>query len=340
MTQYSFLDDYSEGCHPAILEAMARTNLSQQMAYGEDEFSGRARELIHARLDHPASEIFFVSGGTLANLIIASSQLRSHEAIISVAGGHVAAHETGAIEAVGHKVITVPSPDGKLTPEQIVGALGENSMAPHMAKPRMVYISNATETGRAYTKPEMEALSAICRDNNLLLFVDGARLGVALASPVSDLTLADMARLTDMFWIGGTKAGAMIGEAIVINHPDLARDFRFHIKQRGALLAKGRFLGLQFQTLFEGGLFESASEHANSLAAKLSAAIVNAGYAMASETETNQVFPVFPNELIDKLEQDFKFHHWGAQDENHTIIRLVTSWATGETQVDRFIGML
>ncbi len=340
MTKFSFMDDYSEGCHPDILAAMAETNMSQQSAYGVDAYSNQARALIHENLDHADSEILFVAGGTLANLTLMSSLLRSHEAVISVRRGHIATHETGAIEAVGHKIITVETPDGKLTPALVEATVTANSMAPHMAKPRLVYISNATETGRIYTKAELEALSQSCRALGLLLFLDGARLGVALASQDNDVTLSDIARLTDVFWIGGTKAGALIGEAIVINCPELAVDFRYHIKQRGALLAKGRLLGLQFRTLFESGLFLSASRHANSLALKLSEAIVSAGYELASSTQTNQVFPILPNEVVDRLEADFGFYRWDTHGSNHTCIRLVTSWATPAAQVDRFISRL
>lgn len=334
------MDDYSEGCHPDILAAMAETNMSQQSAYGVDEYSNQARALIHEQLENAASEIFFVAGGTLANLTLMSSLLRSHEAIISVRRGHIATHETGAIEAVGHKIITVETPDGKLNPKLVEAAVTANSMAPHMAKPRIVYISNATETGRIYTKGELEALSQTCRERDLLLFLDGARLGVALASLDSDVNLSDIARLTDVFWIGGTKAGALIGEAIVINRPELALDFRYNIKQRGALLAKGRLLGLQFRELFDKNLFVTACRHANSLATQLSGAILSAGYELASGTQTNQVFPIFPNEIVDRIEADFGFYRWEAYGSDYTCIRLVTSWATPAAQVDRFISQI
>lgn len=340
MTHYSFRDDYSEGCHPDILTALSATNLAQQPAYGEDSYSVQARALIHPHLDRENSEIFFVAGGTLANIIIISAVLRPHEAVISTKRGHIAVHETGAIEAVGHKIITVETADGKLTSALVEAAVAENSMAPHMAKPRLVYISNATETGRIYAKAELQSLSETCQKLGLLFFVDGARLGVALASNQSDVTLADLARLTDVFWIGGTKAGALIGEAIVINRPELATDFRFSIKQRGALLAKGRLLGVQFQELFGKNLFFSSSQYANDLAQRLSTEITNAGHKLASVTETNQVFPILPNELVETLEEDFSFYRWGPHGDKHTVLRLVTSWATEETALDRFIAKL
>jgi threonine aldolase len=340
MEKFSFLDDYSEGCHPAILEALAKTNMSQQAAYGEDEYSIKARNLIRAHLGGATSDIFFVTGGTLANLTIIASLLRSHEAVISAETGHIVSRETGAIEAVGHKVLTVEKPSGKLDPEDIITVLAQNAQAPHMVKPRLVYISNATETGRIYTKAELTALSAVCRENDLLFMLDGARLGAALTSHDNDVTLADLAALTDVFWIGGTKAGALIGEAIVINRAALAIDFAFHIKQRGALLAKGRLLGLQFQTLFQTDLFFASGRYANDLANKLSKAIINAGYDVASKTQTNQIFPVLPNALVAKLEADFRFYVWGPHDKDHSVLRLVTSWATPEAQVDRLISTL
>lgn len=334
MTKYSFRDDYSEGGHPAILKALGETNMGQQLAYGEDAYSLEAKSLIHRHLNCPGASIFFVAGGTLANLIGIASLLRPHEAVISAQSGHIAAHETGAIEATGHKIISVMSADGKLRPADITACVESNSMAPHMAKPRLVYISNAAETGRIYDRPELSALSETCRDLGLLLFLDGARLGAALTSPASDLTLADVAAFTDMFWIGGTKAGALIGEAIVIPNPELAQDFRFHIKQRGALLAKGRLLGLQFRALFRGRLFFENCEHANDLAQKLSLAISAKGYGFADETQTNQVFPVLPNAIITRLSQDFDFHIWEPRSGDMSVIRLVTSWATPDRAVD------
>lgn len=340
MHKYSFLDDYSEGCHPQILAALAKTNLEQHIAYGEDEFCQRARDLIHERLARPSADIHFVSGGTLANIIIIASALRSHEAVISASSGHIATRETGAIEATGHKIIAVSSGDGKLSPADIKRVLAENAHAPHMAKPRLVYISNATETGQFYSKAELTALSNLCRDRELLLFLDGARLSAALTAGGNDLTLADIAALTDVFWIGGTKAGALIGEAIIINNEELQPDFRFHIKQRGALLAKGRLLGIQFAQLFADTLFFDAGQTANRLAAKLSAEIVRAGYDLGGPTQTNQIFPVFPNTLIEKLEQSFRFYKWQPRGDSRTVLRLVTSWASDEAQIDRFIQML
>ena len=340
MSKYSFLDDYSEGCHPSILEALADTNLEQQTAYGADDYSVEAKALIHKHLDNPEASIFFVTGGTLANLIMIAAALRPHEAVIAAQTGHIVQRETGAIEATGHKIIAVPSIDGKLTPKDIEAALDDNSHFPHMARPKLVYISNATETGRFYSKSELSALSKICRKHDLLLFMDGARLSAALSAPDNDLKLKDIAALTDLFWLGGTKAGALIGEAIILNRAELAKDFAFHIKQRGALLAKGRVLGLQFRELFKSDLYFEGSKHANDLAQKISKAIIENGHILASKTETNQIFPILPNTLIKKLEPDFKFYHWEKADTDHTVLRLVTSWATDKQQVEAFMSAL
>lgn len=340
MPTYSFLDDYSEGCHPSIIEALAATNLVQQTAYGEDEYSRNAKALIRERLGNTKPAVHFVAGGTLANIIIASSGLRSHEAVIAATTGHIVVRETGAIEATGHKIITMPARNGKLTAEDIQTALENNAHVPHMAKPRMVYISNATEVGTLYSKAELTALSEICRENELLFLLDGARLGAALSAEKNDLTLKDICKLTDIFWMGGTKAGALLGEAIVINNEALAEDFSFHIKQRGALLAKGRLLGIQFVELFRTGLYFDLTKHANNMAQKISAAITDGGYKLAAETETNQVFPILPNALIERLKTQFDFYLWDKIDAEKHVVRLVTSWATEETQVDAFIGSL
>ena len=340
MKKYSFLDDYSEGCHSNILEAMASTNMVQQTAYSNDDFSEEAKELIRDHLGKPNVPIYFVAGGTLANIIIMSSALRSHEAVISANSGHIVVRETGAIEATGHKIITVPSKDGKLTSGDIELALANNAHYPHMAKPRLVYISNATEVGTVYTKAELGALSETCKTNDLLLLLDGARLGTALSADINDLTLSDIAELTDIFWIGGTKAGALIGEAIVIPNEQLADDFSFHIKQRGALLAKGRLLGLQFAELFRNDLFFKGTKYANAMAQKLSDALTGGGHTLASKTESNQVFPILPNSMIKSLQETFDFYVWEKVDDQRSVIRLVTSWATDKKQVDAFIRVV
>lgn len=340
ISKYRFMDDYSEGGHPDILAALSSTNLSQQTAYGDDEYCVRARALIAKRCGADNLAVHFVTGGTLANITITASALRSHEAIVSAESGHIALHETGAIEAAGHKIISVPTADGKLSVEAVSNAVSNHSFAPHMAKPRLVYLSNATELGTVYTREELADLSAYCREHQLLLMLDGARLGVALASTSSTLTLEDIATLTDVFWIGGTKAGALIGEAIVIPNAELAHEFAFNIKQRGALLAKGRVLGIQFQQLFSDGLFDRLALRANSLAAQLSVGIVERGHSLYTPTDCNQVFAVLPNSCIETLEETFQFHRWQAVDSATTVVRLVTSWATDETQILRFLDAL
>jgi len=341
MTGYSFLDDYSEGCHPAIIEALTATNMVQQTAYGNDEYTVDARRLIAAACGRPDIAIYLVSGGTLANLIICAAMLRPHEAVISASSGHIALRETGAIEAVGHKIITMASADGKLTPADIEQAVAANAQAPHMAKPRMVYVSNATEFGTVYSLAELTAIRASCDAHDLLLLVDGARLGVALAADGAlGLTLETLSGLADVFWIGGTKAGTLFGEAIVIPNDGLAVDFAFHIKQRGALLAKGRSLGVQFRALFSDDLFMQSSGSANVAARTLSDGVVAAGFGLAASTESNQVFASLPNDVIEQLQPDFAFYIWEPDGEDRSVVRLVTSWATDMAQVDRFVAAL
>ncbi|MGR3635474.1 MAG: threonine aldolase family protein [Shimia sp.] len=337
MVKYSFLDDYSEGAHPQILEALAKTNLVQQTAYGDDAYSDEAKDYMRGFMGSSAPDIWFVASGTLANILAISSSLRPHEAVVATAAGHIVVREIGAIEATGHKIITVPPVDGKLTPDSIQSAIAANAHYPHMAKSKLVYISNATEVGTLYTREELEQISELCKAKGLLLLLDGARLGAALTAEKNDLTLEDIADLVDIFWIGGTKVGALLGEAIVIPNPDLREDFNFHIKQRGALLAKGRILGLQFRELFKDELFFSLARHSNQMAARLSEGIAKAGYGFVAETETNQLFPILPNSVIERLHQDFDFYVWEPFDEMHSVTRLVTSWATEETVVESFV---
>ncbi|MFL9866597.1 aminotransferase class I/II-fold pyridoxal phosphate-dependent enzyme [Paraburkholderia fungorum] len=342
MTTFSFLDDYSEGAHPDILGALTESNYVQQAAYGEDSYSAEATTLIKARLGNTFDgAIHYVASGTMANIVSISSCLRPHEAVIAVESGHIVVREAGAIEATGHKLIVVPPVDGKLTPASIEAALAANAHFPHMAKPRLIYLSNASEIGTVYSLAELREISALAKQRGLILFLDGARLGAALASSRSDVTLADIASLVDIFWIGGTKAGALLGEAIVVCNPALTEDFAFHVKQRGGMLAKGRLLGIQFQALFGAkDLFHENAKHANAMAAKLAAGIVSGGYALEAETATNQVFPVLPDSVISALKQHFAFYVWRKSDNDHSVIRLVTSWATQEHQVDAFLTRL
>ena len=336
MTQYSFKDDYSEGCHPSILDLLAQTNLLQQNGYGEDEFSLQAKDFIHRQLNNPASKIHFVSGGTQANLIVISALLRPHESVIAAASAHISTNEAGAIEAQGHKVNTILSQDGKIKPGDMLQVLAQHHHTPHVVKPKLVYISNATELGTHYTLSELKAIYEFCQAHDLYLFMDGARLGNALQ--VGDMSLADVAKYTDVFYLGGTKNGALLGEAIIINRLELQIDFDFFIKQKGAMLAKGRVLGIQFLALFQDGLYDQLAHHANQLAQKIKHAMTEKGINFLVQTETNQIFPILPNSLINSLKEQYDFHEWKEMDDEFTAIRLVTSWATPEYVVEEFIA--
>lgn len=334
---YNFKNDYSEGAHPSILKRLMETNLVQQQGYGEDEYSAKAKEFIKQRVNNPEASIYFVSGGTQTNLLVISTLLKAHEAVISARTGHIFSHETGAIEATGHRVITIDTSDGKIGPLGIEKVLSEYSLRPHVVKPKMVYISNSTEIGTIYGKDELAALAEFCESHDLLLFLDGARLAQALTAENNDLTLADVARLTDVFYIGGTKNGALLGEAIVFNKPDLAPEFDYVLKQKGALLAKGRVLGIQFLELFKDDLYFELGRHANRMAMKLSVALKKKGYSFLTDSMTNQIFPILPNELIARLREKYLFYEWTVIDDGHSAIRLITSWSTDEKAVDRFI---
>ncbi|GLB24840.1 amino acid lyase [Lacrimispora xylanolytica] len=336
---YSFNNDYSEGAHPKILEAMIQANLIQNGGYGLDDHCSHARELIREEIGQIDSDIHFITGGTQTNLITIAAALRPWQAVISTDKGHINVHETGAIEATGHKVIAMPSNDGKLTPADILKAL-EDHTTEHMVQPKMVYISNSTEIGTQYTKAELESLHHICRQKDLYLFLDGARLGSALTSPINDVTISDIAKLTDAFYIGGTKNGALFGEALIILHKDLKQDLRFLIKQRGAMMAKGWLLGIQFEELFQNNLFYDLAAHANEMATLLRDGISSCGFSFYSDSMTNQLFPIFPDKLIEKLEKDFLFSIQERFDNNHSAIRLVTSWATKEEACREFIKTL
>lgn len=334
--KYSFKDDYSEGAHPDILQALVRTNLSQQSGYGKDEYSLQAAELIKNKIQCNDADIHFVSGGTQANLIVLSSLLKPYESVISANSGHINIHEAGAVEATGHKINTAESSDGKLTIDKIKNILAQHTDE-QMVKPKTVFISNATEIGAIYLKEELESISKFCKSNNLLLYLDGARLGSALTSSRNDLSLNDIARLTDIFYIGGTKNGALFGEAIIIVNDSLKENFRFCLKQRGALLAKGRVLGLQFLELFKNDLYFELARHANYMAIKLAEGIRNHGYDFWSDIYSNQIFPIFPDMLIEKLDKKYGFYVWFKIDKNNSAVRLVTSWATKESAVDDFL---
>lgn len=336
---YSFNNDYSEGAHPRILQAMMEANLVQNSGYSLDIHSDHAKALIKKEIRRDDVDIHMIVGGTQTNLLGICCALRPHQAVVCAETGHINVHETGAIEATGHKVLGQPTPDGKLTVPDIQKALDWHTDE-HMVQPKMVYISNSTEVGTQYSKAELEELSRFCKQQGLCLFLDGARMGAALTSRANDLTLADIARLTDMFYIGGTKNGALFGEALVISHPDLKPDFRYLIKQRGAMLAKGWLLGIQFEELFQNNLFYDMASHANEMADQLRKGLTECGYAFHWNSTTNQLFPVLPNDVMEKLAQDFLFSAQAVIDEDHTCIRLVTSWATKQEGVDAFLAAL
>jgi threonine aldolase len=336
---YSFKNDYREGAHPQILKALMETNLVQEEGYGEDDYSLQAIELIKGKLGRTDVDVHLLTGGTQTNLTAISAFLRPHEAAISVSTGHILGHETGAIEATGHKVLSVTSKDGKLTPAGVQAVL-EGHPDEHMVKPKLVYISNSTEIGSIYKKEELQALSDFCREQNLILYMDGARLGSALCSIENDLQLSDLPDLVDAFYIGGTKNGALLGEALVICRDSLKEDFRYHIKQKGALLAKGRLLGIQFLELFRDHLFFDLANHANRMAGMLCEALKQADVKFLTNSPSNQIFPILPHTVIAELEKKYSFHVWEKIDADQSAIRLVTSWATKEEEVVGFIEEL
>lgn len=336
---YSFKTDYSEGAHPRILNALMESNDIQEEGYGQDQFSQKAIELLKERMGNTNVEIHLLAGGTQTNLTALSAFLRPHEAVIAASSGHIATHETGAIEATGHKVITIDRADGKLDPTSVKEVLDVH-LDEHMVKPKLVYISNTTEMGTIYKKSELQNLNDFCREHQLLLYMDGARLGSALCSKQNDLDLKDLPALVDAFYIGGTKNGALIGEALVICNDTLKEDFRFHMKQKGALLAKGRLIGIQFLELFKDHLFFDLAAHANEMAGVLREELHKAEITFLTHSPSNQLFPILPNSIINKLKQDYSFHIWEQIDEEHSAIRLVTSWATKEEEVFSFIDFV
>jgi threonine aldolase len=336
MARIGFRDDYSEGAHPRLLQALASASAEQNAGYGLDRHSLRAAELIRARLGGVDADVHFLSGGTQANLVAIASFLRPHQAAVAAHTGHVATHETGAIEATGHKVLAVPGDDGKLSPALVAPVLREHGDE-HMVQPKLVYVSESSEVGTIYSRDELQALSAFCREHGLLLYLDGARLGAALAAEGNDLVLADIAACCDAFYIGGTKNGALAGEALVVCNPALKADLRYQIKQRGAMLAKGMFLGAQFEALFEGELFFDLARHANAMAARLREALSEQGIAFLADSPTNQLFPILPAAVVEALEARYAFHRWQAMPDGGIAIRLVASWATKPEAVDSFI---
>ena len=323
--------DYSEGAHPRIMERLLQSNLEQTIGYGEDSYCERAADLIKQACGTPAADVHFLVGGTQTNTTVISSILRPHQGVIAAESGHINVHESGAIEATGHKVLALPSADGKIRAAQVEALCLEHVNDPsreHMVQPGMVYISQSTEKGTIYSCSELREVHKVCRRYDLPLFLDGARLGYALAAEGNDLELEEIARLCDVFYIGGTKVGALFGEAVVITREQLKKDFRYQIKQKGGMLAKGRLLGIQFETLFQDNLYFEISKHAVDLALQLREGLKKMGYTFLSESPTNQQFPILPDPLLSYLEKDYVFSFWAKPNDKQTAVRICTSWAT------------
>lgn len=332
-----FHNDYNEICHPQVLKKLSDSASLQMTGYGIDPACEKAAALIRKKCENDQVSVHFLVGGTQTNLTVIAAALRPHQAVIGAESAHINVHETGAIEATGHKVILLPSADGKLTAAQVEKTVLGQSLAmdaEHIAQPKLVYISNPTEYGTTYRLDELKALSDLCKANQLLLYVDGARMGYGLMASDNDITLADYARLCDAFYIGGTKVGAMFGEAVVISNPAIAEDFRYLMKQRGGMLSKGWLLGLQFQALFEDELYFKISGHACRMADRLRAALKELGYPLYLENTTNQVFVTLPDSLLAELGASFSFADWEKPDDTHTTVRFCTSWATTEDNLN------
>lgn len=340
MSKIQFQCDYNEGCAPQILQRLTETNLEQNIGYGEDPHCEQARRLIRELCQTPQADVHFLVGGTQANATVISSILRPYQGVIAATTGHIAVHETGAIEHGGHKVIALPATNGKIQARQVEQCMKEHYQEEgpeHTVQPAMVYISYPTEYGTLYSKQELTDISQVCRHYQIPLFVDGARLGYGLASRESDITLPDLARIADVFYIGGTKQGALFGEAVVITNPALTKDFRYFIKQGGGMLAKGRLLGIQFEELMQNDLYFSLSRHANEQAQRIREALIQKGYQVAVPSPTNQQFFILPNKDLQRLQEKYEISVWALNDAEHTTVRFCTSWATKKENVDRLI---
>ncbi|MFD1927486.1 threonine aldolase family protein [Sporosarcina siberiensis] len=335
-----FENDYTEGTHKQILKRLIETNEEQTPGYGTDEHCKNARAYIRSECDAENADVHFLVGGTQTNTTIIASILRPYQGVISAITGHIEGHETGAIEATGHKVLTLPSDDGKIQAAQVKelnDAHWNDDAHEHTVQPGLVYISNPTENGTTYSKAELEELSNVCRECNLPLMMDGARLGYGLASIGNDLSLADIAKLCDVFYIGGTKIGALFGEAVVIVNDDLKKDFRYMIKQKGGLLAKGRLLGIQFETLFEDGLYYEISKHAVEMSIMIRDAFVEKGFSLRYDSMSNQQFPILPDDVIMELNKKYTNSFWEKVDDTHSVVRFCTSWATKKEHVEMLV---
>ena len=338
-----FESDYLEGAHPKIMQAICETNLVQTPGYGKDLYCEAARALIKKQCQREDVDVHFLVGGTQANKTVIASILRPHQGALCADSGHINVHETGAIENTGHKVFAMPSVEGKICAEQVeayVTAHRDDADAEHMVQPGLVYISHPTEYGTLYTKEELTALSKVCRKYQLPLFLDGARLGFGLTAKGSDITLSDLATLCDVFYIGGTKVGALFGEAIVITQEILKKDFRYYIKQQGGMLAKGRLLGIQFKALFEDQTYFEIGKKANDQAERIKEAFAKTGHDFLFDSYTNQQFPIITYEEKAYLEKSFSFSYWCQIDEKHCAVRFCTSWATPDENVEALIAAI
>ena len=338
-----FASDYMEGAHPAIMQKLVETNLEKTVGYGLDPYTESAKEKIRTACNAPDADIFLLVGGTQTNATMIDALLKSYQGVVAAETGHIATHESGAIEFGGHKVLTLPQKDGKIRAAQIekmVKDFYDDANYEHMVIPGMVYISQPTEYGTLYSKEELTEISKVCRANHLPLYVDGARLAYALASPENDVTLSDLAELCDAFYIGGTKCGALFGEAVVIPQKGLIPHFFTIIKQHGALLAKGRIAGIQFDELFTDRLYERIGKLAIDAAEQIKEALKKFGYKLALNTPTNQIFCIVSNEVMKKIAQDVEFGFWEKYDETHSVIRFATSWATTMEDTQKLIRLL
>lgn len=332
--------DYDEGVHEKIMERLVETNLEQTKGYSEDDYCASARAKIKECCGHEDIDVHFLVGGTQTNLTVIAAALRTYQGVLAAETAHINVHETGSIESCGHKVIVLPSKDGKITARQVEDYYQEhihNGSFEHMVQPKMVYISNPTELGTIYSKKELEEISTVCRKNELYLFLDGARLGYGLEAKDNDLTLKDLCDDCDVFYIGGTKVGALLGEAVVISNEALKKDFRYVIKQKGGMLAKGRLLGIQFLTLFEDQLYFQISRHADEMAELIRTTLRQAGYSFLVESMTNQIFVIMPDEELEKLGKKFTYSYEKRIDRTHSAVRFCTSWATRKENVELLI---
>ena len=335
--------DYMEGAHPEVMRRLVETNLEQTPGYGCDPSTARACELIRRECGAPDAEVHLLVGGTQTNATVIDGVLRRHEGVLAAESGHINVHEAGAIEAAGHKVLVLPQHDGKVRAtdvERYLDTFYRDETCDHMVFPGMLYVSHPTEFGTLYSLQEMEALHDVCHRHHIPLYLDGARLSYALAAEENTLSLRDIARLCDIFYIGGTKTGTLFGEAVVVTRPELLPHFFTLVKQHGALLAKGRLLGIQFETLFTDGLYLRIARQAITTARRLKAALLARGYRMAIDSPTNQQFFILPNDEIDRLSQFATFELWGPRSERESTVRFVTSWATREQQIDQLIARL